>query len=1609
MSTQKNGHDPHQTNGHQANGHANGAAGAAVLARLEPLALAEQASWSVSESLRHRRILITGTTGFLAKVVMSMMLRFHPDIEQIYLVIRGSKRQSAQDRFFDVVAPSGALEPLREIYGDGYLDFLREKITVLGGDVCEPFLGIPEDEARAISSKLDVFIHSAGLTNFNPNLKNALEINTLAMRNIVEFIRLGGCHCSLQHISTTFVAGAAKKPSPEIFPGPKVYPAYDDLKIDYDAEREIADCLALINHTEALSRDQEHHSRFSVEANEKLKKHNLDPNDPVAFDKAYEKIRDNWVARRLSKEGRERAAHWGWPNIYTYTKSLGERVLVAVSDEINLSIVRPAIIESALNFPEPGWNEGINTTAPLCFLVYKGHRFVPTRDGLHLDVIPVDFVAGAMIAITAALIERRQHDVYHLGSSDKNPVTVARLVEMTSLATRKLIDRDVKMPGWKKIVLKSLDGRGVEKATFDRRSAPAFTRALTGLSGLIDRMPTRSMGGVGKALDVVKKNAQAAESMTTAISKIFDLFMPFTHDNKLTFLARNIGELASGLNAAERERYGSPIETLNWRTYWLDVHVPGLARLAYPELEAKFRENNKEVYTYDDLLELFDASAYNFERRVAMQHHHGGITERYTYGELKERADRAALFLQGIGVGTGRPVLLVAENRPQWGMAYFGILKTGGIGVPVDSSSNTAQIVNVAESCRAQAIVVSETVFERLGRELEDTLAAHALPVRVVTFAQLFTLALSAEPAAGNAFAASDDAISTALVAASSAGNPLASLIYTSGTTGNPKGVMLTHKNFTNLLSSLNQTFRISERDGFLSVLPLHHTFEFACGFLMPLSRGSTITYMEEISGDELSSALSSTRVTALIGVPALWQLLYRRIDQKIDDSPAPVRIAFNNMLELNKALRERFGINLGSMLFGAVHQGFGGRIKYLISGGAALPESVLKAFYGMGFDLYEGYGLTEAAPVLTVNSPGKGFFPGSVGKALPGIEIDISQPNAEGVGEVIARGPNVMLGYLGRDEETEKTIKDGWLYTGDLGRVDAKGRLTIVGREKEIIVTSGGKNVYPDELEELYGKCPGVLEFSVVGLPDGQGSERVACLIRPDLDDQSDARQIAEARASIREWIRVEGARVQPHNRLQVLRFWDEEFPRTATRKVKRRDVVAILERLMAAEEQTSLSTDVDDTTWTWLDKALGKLSDFDPARIHNATHVLDDLGFDSLMFVELASILEARGYHVVPERLAQVQTVGELQAILSGKASASTALVLVGERSPSAVDEMAINASFARMTKQALYLGQMRAYGRFFDVEVFGRSNIPHHDPNLIVIANHTSHLDMGLIKFALGDFGTDIRALAAADYFFSNKARKTFFKNFTNLLPVERSGSLERSLGNATEALRGGEMLLMFPEGTRSTDGKIKPFRRGLGYLVDAQVVDILPIYIEGTYRALPKGRKFPSVTSRRLKVYIGKALSAHALRKEAKDMSPTERFEHISKRAQEAVEALRDARGGSNANKVELALEPLFTSLPAKFERNQVNSPVSFYFSLGNYDHHKWTVSVNADKCAIHQGKPNNGQADCVIKTSPEIFRKIVEESYVPSLDEFMNGAIKTNDPDLLLRFQAVFRL
>jgi long-chain acyl-CoA synthetase len=825
----------------------------------------------------------------------------------------------------------------------------------------------------------------------------------------------------------------------------------------------------------------------------------------------------------------------------------------------------------------------------------------------------------------------------------------------------------------------------------------------------------------------------------------------------------------------------------------------------------------------------------------------------------------------------------------------------------------------------------------------------------------------------------------------------VASIIYTSGTTGDPKGVMLSHNNFTALLAALAPIFPLKDSDRVLSVLPLHHTFEFTCGMLLPLSRGARIIYLDELNAERLGEGLQKGRITGMVGVPALWQLLERRITAKVKENGPAAAMAFDWALELNRLLGKRLGVNAGRVFFGSVHDALGGNTRFLISGGAALPRNTAELFRGLGLPLAEGYGLTEAAPVLTVAKASVRAKPGTVGKPVPGVEIKIQTPDGAGVGEVLARGPNVMVGYADNAEATAAAIDvEGWLHTGDLGKIDKRGQLVIVGRQKEVIVSANGENVYPDDVETLIGKVSHVKELAIVGIDDGKGGERVACLAVPD-----DHRE--PALSALREAFQKLPRHCQP----AVVHLWDADLPRTATRKVKRSEVKAVLTKLASATEIVA----GEDGGAGPVRHAVAMIANRKPSEITGQTRLKADLAFDSLMTMELSVALEAQvGHHVDNTRVAACDTVAEVERLV-GEGGHAAHKVESKEDAP-----IVLPGAVRDAAKRVLGSVQNGFYDKVMSPRVYGRAYIP-FNRNTIVASNHSSHLDMGFVKYALGTYGEGLVSLAAQDYFFEgNRVRRAFFENLTNLAPFDRKGGLRQALRQVGELLELGKTVLLFPEGTRSTDGKIHEFKPVIGHLALAHDVDILPVYIDGTRQAMPKGGKIP--TRREITARIGLPLKVSDLRRLTQGMKPAAASRKIAELTHLAVCTLRDggildlARIESLEEKVQVKEHPLvtlFRDLEGRFVAGQVTQPITFYFTLGAENESKWTLTVGPDSCKAVIGKPASSQADCVLKTSAEIFTKIVRESYMPSPMEFMSGAIKSNDISLLQTFQKVFDL
>jgi long-chain acyl-CoA synthetase len=1452
----------------------------------------------VRRLLAGRRILVTGATGFVGKVALSMLLERYPEVGRVFVLVRPGTGGTPEARFFDKVAPSRPFDPLRARYGAGFDAFLRERCVPLAGDVSDPLLGLSEADLARVEG-LDLVLSSAGLVDFNPSLELAIGVNVQGARNAVDLCRRTGA--GLLHVSTCYVAGNRDGvvhedeeirgyfPRREGVVGRPRTPALDGTDFDLDAE--LADAARHIAEVRERAEDHVLASGFRDRALERLRAEGRSGQDERSLRLAIGRERRLWISGQLVEIGMARARHWGWTNTYTYTKSLGEQAIAA--SDVPWALVRPAIVESALRYPFPGWNEGFTTSAPLAFLGLKGHRSFPAAEKAILDVVPVDLVAAGMIAAAAELLERRETAgaprgrVFHLASGDVNPLWVPRAVELSGLYRRRYYrEREEGNHTWNKL-LSRIEPYPVSRARYEAFSAPALAALARGANKLLRERSPR--WGAPRATALAHEISEALDEWTRRLEKVealWDAYLPFVWENRYVFRCAAIRELRDRLSAEDRARIPWDPEALDWRRYWLDVHMKGMEEWVFPGLE---EEDGKRVHApkaHRDLLELLDSACERWKDRVALRME-GAAKERLTYAELRALSSRVAGFLTAAGVVKGDRVILSGENRPEWAVSFFGILRAGAAAVPVDPKLSGPEIANLWRTSGARLALVSDQAADALPG-LAALAAASDPGARVVTFGEALR---QGGPSAAPARVAPDD---------------LASLIFTSGTTGTPKGVMLSHRNFASLVAKLSGVFDLGPGDGMLSVLPLHHTFEFTCGLLVPLSRGAEVEYLDELTADRIGEALGSGRVTAMIGVPALWSLLHRRITQEVAAKPGLVQQAFEALRKGNAALRDSaLGWNLGKALFWPVHRRFGGRLRILVSGGSAIDPEVQKAFRELGFDLYEGYGLTEAAPVLAVSKTDADTPAGSVGPALAGVELRIAAPDASGVGEVLARGPNVMLGYWrggdapGVDPELSgEVLEGGWLRTGDLGRLDADGNLTLVGRKKDVIIDSNGKNVYPDEIEERYRAPELVEELCVVGLPDGS-AEKVAMIVVPAYRE----RDRAEVRAAIEAHLRTVTASLPFHQRVKVWHLFDGDLPKTSTRKVKRPLVREELQRLEAAAARGRRAREGGGAVQGdgWLLDLVADVSRRPRAEITGDTRLQADLGLDSLMLTELAAALEEAG--VAPsatEGLSSIQTVGELALAIQGnvRRAADRVAPPPAAAPESGHEDIAVPEPMARLGRRLLAAGQRALYRDLYRTRVVGEAFVP-HDRNVLVVANHASHLDMGLVKIALGDEGSRLAALAARDYFFDTRLKRAYFENFTNLIPMERAGALKSSLRAASEALRRGYHLLIFPEGTRTRDGEMHPFYPTAGYLSLQCGVDVLPVFLGGTHAALPPGRTLPRQAD--LEVRFGEVIAVEALRARTAGLSRSESYRAATRVMEEAVRSLRRAaeaeRGGA----------------------------------------------------------------------------------------------------------------
>jgi thioester reductase-like protein len=542
---------------------------------------------SVRHTLAGKNILLIGVTGFIGKVWLAQLLNEVPQIGKIYLLIRRQRTTTAQRRFEKIFEESPVFDPLQEQLGDRFTAFVSERVEVIEGDVSQPGLGIAPETRAQLERNLDLVVNSSGLTDFNPDLREALASNVAPVLQLIEFLRASD-HAALIHLSTCYVVGGKDGRVVE-----EVQPNYTPLGVaDFDAEHEWRSLHEVVAHAEARAESPEITAALRRQA---LGKHrgSEEPAGPE-LENLIRKNRMRWLRNRLTRAGTRRARRLGWPNTYTLSKSLAESLIVRRGAGLPIAIVRPSIVETSTDQPFRGWNEGINTSAPLSYLLGTYFRQLPTNERKCLDVIPVDMVCRGMTLIAAAIIARRHEPIYQLATSASNPCDMGRSIELTGLAHRKHYRSQQSLENWMRM---QFDTIPVSKSRYEKFSVPAQKAVVQGINR------------AASALQMKKPPLARQERDLARVEKLIELYEPFILHNEQVFEAQNVQLLSAALPPEELAAFGYDPSAVDWWDYWINIHIPALRRWVYPLIEGRPMEERPH-------------------RAFSLQHNGNGTTER---------------------------------------------------------------------------------------------------------------------------------------------------------------------------------------------------------------------------------------------------------------------------------------------------------------------------------------------------------------------------------------------------------------------------------------------------------------------------------------------------------------------------------------------------------------------------------------------------------------------------------------------------------------------------------------------------------------------------------------------------------------------------------------------------------------------------------------------------------------------------------------------------------------------------------------------------------------------------------------------------------------------
>lgn len=819
--------------------------------------------------------------------------------------------------------------------------------------------------------------------------------------------------------------------------------------------------------------------------------------------------------------------------------------------------------------------------------------------------------------------------------------------------------------------------------------------------------------------------------------------------------------------------------------------------------------------------------------------------------ELAARVEQQARWLCAAGLTPGAPLALLAPNGSAWVITALAAMRCAAVLVPLDSQLTGEPLAHVLHDCGARHLATTSG--------LQAAIEALALPVPP----RVLLLDGPADPADG-----------LELPEVDSAGpGERAVIFYTSGTTGQPKGVPLSHANLMSNVEAILAQRLVDRHDRLLVPLPLHHVYPFTVGLLAPLRQRSTLVLPYSLIGPQLIRALKEAAASALLGVPRLYESLVMAIDQRVAAGGGLARGFYRATLALSRLLR-RFGARRpGRWLLASLHRRLAPNLRLVVSGGAALPAALAECLQDLGWEVATGYGLTETSPILTFNAPGRGDL-ASAGCALPGVALRTAEDASRAhPAEVQVRGPNVFAGYLNLPgKSAEAFTADGWFRTGDLGWLDARGFLHLAGRASEMIVLPGGENIDPEKIEQALKAAPGIQDVCVLEV-DG----RLRALLQPDMALLREAADETALREQLAQRVSAASAGLPSHHRVSDFRVSTDPLPRTRLGKLRRKEAAVRYRQAatsaaprsgplpverMTPEDQQLLQLPAARATWEFL------CARFPDRHLTPDSSPQLDLALDSLDWVGLGLELRERAGVDLPESgLGGWQSVRDLLRAAAAAAPAQGALPLLEllRRPDSLLDEDQRRWLSPRPAWQLAALRGLHALLRplcrwAFHLQVEGRAELPGSGPFLLA-PRHLSVLDPVIVGSVL-DIAT-MRRLRWAGWtgMLFNGPLRRLISRIAGVLPVDPIASPRSSLAFGAAALAAGHGLVWFPEGRRSPDGTLQPLRAGIGLLLAAQPVPVIPVWLDGTQDAMPIGRRWPRRA--RIRVRFGAAATPEAL--------------------------------------------------------------------------------------------------------------------------------------------------